>query len=194
MRQREAANPDIAGHHALPGEHLENAQNLFALPETVKEHAHRADVDGVRRQPHQMAVQTRKLRQHHARPLCEFGNFQTQQLFRRQTVHQVIRQRSQIIDPVRQRHALLVRLDFEFLLDPRVQVPDIRRRFDNGFAVQFQQQTQHAVRGRVLRTHIEHHRPVPARLLMGREILLNVLLGGDKSVCGHVQYRVPVIG
>ncbi len=30
-------------------------------------------------------------------------------------------------------------------------------RLDDGFAVQFQHQAQHAVRGRVLRTHVQDH-------------------------------------
>jgi hypothetical protein len=70
VRQRQSADAEVAGHHALPGEHLEDAQNFFALAEAVEEHAHGADVDGVRAEPHQMAVQAGQLRQHDARPLA----------------------------------------------------------------------------------------------------------------------------
>ena len=57
-----AAEADVAGHHALAGEHFEDAQNVFALAEAVEEHAHRADVERVRSQPDQVAVQPRRAR------------------------------------------------------------------------------------------------------------------------------------
>ncbi len=52
--ERQPADAEIAGHHALAGEHLEDPQDLFALAEAVEEHRHRADVDGVRAQPDQV--------------------------------------------------------------------------------------------------------------------------------------------
>ena len=45
----------------LAGEHLEDAQNVLALAEAVEEHRHRADVERVRAQPHQVAVDARQL-------------------------------------------------------------------------------------------------------------------------------------
>ncbi len=76
----------------------------------------------VRAQPHQVAVEPRQLRQHHPHPLRLRRNLQPQQLFHRQAVAQVVRERRQVIHAVGQRHALLVRLDFEFLLDAGVQI------------------------------------------------------------------------
>ena len=43
--ERQPADAEVAGHHALAGEHLEDAQDVFALAEAVEEHAHRADID-----------------------------------------------------------------------------------------------------------------------------------------------------
>ena len=125
--QRQPADAEIAGHHALAGEHFENAQNLFALAEAVEEHAHRADVDGVRAQPHQVAVEARQLGQHHAHPLRLRRNLQPEQLLHRQAVAQIVRERRQVIDAVGQRDRLLVGLDLEFLLDAGVQIADVRR-------------------------------------------------------------------
>ena len=144
-----------------PGEHLEDAQNVFALAEAVQEHAHRADIDGVRSQPDQVAVQARQLRQHHAHPLRLRRNFQAQQLLRRQAIAQVIRERRQIIHAVGQGDRLLVILDLELFLDPGVQIADIGLALDDDFAVQLHQQAQHAVRGRVLRAHVEDHAARP---------------------------------
>ena len=132
-------------------------QNLFALAEAVEEHAHRADVDGVRAQPHQVAVEARQLGQHHAHPLRLRRNLQPQQLLHRQAVAQVVRERRQVVDAVGQRDRLLVGLDLEFLLDAGVQVADVRLARHDGLAVELQQQAQHAVRGRVLRPHVEDH-------------------------------------
>ncbi len=195
MRQRQAADAEIAGHHALPREHLEDAQNLFALAEAVEEDAHRADVDGVRAQPHQMAVQAREFRQHHARPLRERRNFEAQQLFRRQAVHQVVRKRRQVVDAVRQRHALLIGLDLEFLFDAGMQIADIRSGFEDRFAVEFQQQTQHAMGRRVLRPHVEHHGARPAGLAFAPcVILLDFEFGRDsgrQSACTARHLAMP---
>src|SRR5204862_6964824 len=45
MIERQAADTDVARHHALAGEHLENAQDVFPLAEAVEEDAHGADID-----------------------------------------------------------------------------------------------------------------------------------------------------
>ena len=98
--KRQPADAEIAGHHALPREHLEDAQNLFALAEAIQEHRHRADIDGVRAQPDQVAVQARELGQHHAHPLRLRRNFEAEQLLHRQAIAQVIRKRREVIDAV----------------------------------------------------------------------------------------------
>ena len=75
--QRQPADADVAGHHALAREHFEDAQNVFALAEAVKEHAHRADIERVRSQPHQMAVEPRKFRHHDAQSTARAAEFRS---------------------------------------------------------------------------------------------------------------------
>jgi hypothetical protein len=41
-----------------------------------------------------------------------------------------------------------------------MQVTDVRPDADDGFAVEFQQEPEHTMRGRVLRPHVEDHRTV----------------------------------
>ena len=132
-------------------------QNLFALAEAVQEHRHRADIQRVRAQPHQVAVEARQLGQHHAHPLRLRRNLHLQQLFHRQAVAQIVGKRRQVIHAVGQRDRLLLVLDFEFLLDAGVQEADVGLAGDDGLAIQFHQQAQHAVGGRVLRSHVEDH-------------------------------------
>src|ERR1700743_267050 len=98
MWKREAADAEIAGHHTLSREHLENAQDFFALTEAIEENAHRADIDDVRSAPHQMAVQARELGKHDARPLRQRRDFKSEQFLGCQAVNQVVRERGKVID------------------------------------------------------------------------------------------------
>ena len=175
-----------------PEIHLENAQDVFALPETIQEHAHRPDVDGVRAQPHQMAVQARQLRQHHARPLRQRRNLQAQQFLHRQAVAQIIRERRQVIDAVGQRNRLLVRLDLEFLLDAGVQIPDVRLALYDGLAIQLQFQAQHAVRGGMLRTHVQAQAARPRAARRYRRRLGNRCSNCIAHVCSCLKPGRPL--
>ena len=98
--ERQPADAEIAGHHALAAEHFEDAQNVFALAEAVEEYAHRADIQRVRSQPDQVAVETRKLGEHHPHPLRVRGNLQPEQFLHRQAVAQVIGERRQVIHAI----------------------------------------------------------------------------------------------
>ena len=157
--ERQAADADIAGHHALAREHFENAQDIFALPEAIEEHGHRTDIQRVRPQPDQVAVEARQLGHHDAGPLRSRRNFDFEELLDRQRVHQVVRKIRQIIDAVGQRHRLLPVLLLEFLLDAGVQEADIGSGADDSLAFEFQHDAQHAVRRGMLRTHVQGHAP-----------------------------------
>src|SRR6266849_5600648 len=52
--ERQAADADVAGHHALAGEALENFQDFFALAEAIEQDRHGAHVEGVGAQPNQV--------------------------------------------------------------------------------------------------------------------------------------------
>src|SRR4051812_49325336 len=71
----QSANPDIAGHHALAGEHFEDFQNLFAFPEAVEVDRHRADIESVRAKPHEVAINPAQFAEHHSHPLSKGRNF-----------------------------------------------------------------------------------------------------------------------
>ena len=145
---RQAADAEVAGHHALAGHRLKDAQNLFALAEGVEKDGQRANVHGVRAQPDQVRIQPGQLGQQHAHPLRLLRNLQLQQLLDRQAVAQVVCHRAQVVDAVGQRHHLLVKLGLAGLLDPGVQIADLGIEPDHDFAVDLQHQAQHAVRRR----------------------------------------------
>ncbi len=97
------------------------------------------------------------------------GNLQPEQFLHRQAVAQVVGKRRQVIHAVGEGDRLLVVLDLELLLDAGVQVADIGLALDHGFAVELEHQAQHAVRGRVLRPHVEDHAArTGSRLFFGR--------------------------
>ena len=155
--QRDAADAEVAGHHALAGDGLEDAQQLFALAEAVEEDGERADVHGVRAEPDEVRVEARQLVEQHAEPLRALGDLESEQLLDRQAVGQVVGHRAEIVDAVGERDDLLVELGLAGLLDAGVQIADVGRERDDGLAVDLEHQAQNAVRGRVLRAHVEDH-------------------------------------
>ena len=88
--QRDSANAEIRRHHALPADRFEQPQNVFALAEAIQEHRHRADVHGVRAQPHQMRVDARQFIHQHPQPLRLRRNLQAQQLLHRQHIAEIV--------------------------------------------------------------------------------------------------------
>ncbi len=158
-----------------PGEHLEDPQNVLALAEAVEKDGHRADVQRVRSQPYQVAVQALKFDQHHAHPLRLGRDLDiADQLFHRQRVDQIVRQVREIIHAIGQRHHLLPGFDLALFFDAGVQEPDVGNRLENGLAVQLQHDAQHAMRGGMLRTHVQDH----ALGAAGSGDLVQGLLGG----------------
>ncbi len=130
---------------------------LLTLAEAVEEDGQRADVHGMRAQPHQVRVQPHQLVEEHAQPLRLLRNLQPQQLLYGQRVGRVVGHRGEVVDAIRQRNYLLIKLGFAGLLDAGVQVADVGRERDDRFAVDLQHQSQHAVCRRVLRPHVDDH-------------------------------------
>ena len=64
--ERNASDSEIGGHHALPADHFEYTQDVFALAEAIQENRHRSDVEGVRTQPDQMRIDARQFVQENA--------------------------------------------------------------------------------------------------------------------------------
>ena len=93
------------------------------------------------------------------------GISRPEQLLDRQAVAEVVGHGAEIVDAVGQRDDLLVELGLAGLLDAGVQVADVGREGDDGFAVDLEHEAQHAVGRRVLRAHVEDHGLVVGRAL-----------------------------
>ena len=122
-------------------------------------------------QPHQVAGEARQLGEHHAHPLRHGRDLQTEQPLDRQRVTEIVGEVGQIVHAVRQRDHLLVGLFLALLLDAGVQEADVGLGLHDDLAVQFQQEAEDPVRGRVLRAHVEDDPPaarIPGALLDAR--------------------------
>src|SRR5271157_3394567 len=162
--KRKSTNAEVRGHHALARNRFEQAQHVFTLAEAIEEDRHGADVQRVRSQPYQVGVDAGQLVQHDADPLRARRDIKPQQLLHRQAVSQVVGHGAEIINAIGERHHLLVELGLAGLLDARVQIPDIGHHPHDGFAVNLQQQPEHAMGRRVLRTHVQDHRLIIRRI------------------------------
>src|SRR5271166_777222 len=158
--QCKPSDAKIGRHHALAGDMLEDAEDLFTFAEGVEEDSHRADVQGVRAQPNQVRIQSRKLVQEHPYPLGTRRNLDLEQLFDGEAVNKIVRKRGKIVNAVGQRDNLLVELRLAGLLDSGVQISDVRDHLENRLAVDFDYQAENAVGRGVLRSHIHDHRRV----------------------------------
>ena len=85
------------------------------------------------------------------------GNFPAHQFFHRERVGDVVRQRREVIEPVRVRNELIVLHVLGDFFVAAMQKTDVRRRFGDDLAVEFENEPQHAVRRRMRWPHVEHH-------------------------------------
>ena len=70
---------------------------------------------------------------------------------------EVVEQRGQVVHPVRVRDALLIGVALEVLLEPGVQVSDVRTAFAHHLTVEVEHQAEHPVRRGVHRPHVQFH-------------------------------------
>ena len=156
-----AADPDVGVVHPQPGDRLEHIHQDLALAEAVQHDAHRAQLEPARREPHQVRGDPVQLAEEDADHLRPRRRLDPEQALDRQAVAELVEEGRQVVGAGHVRDALHPRPVLGVLLDPRVQVADDRLAGDHRFAVQLQQQPQHPVRRRVLRTHVDDHGLLP---------------------------------
>src|SRR6476660_6209162 len=83
------------------------------------------------------------------------GYFDAEQFFRRETERVLLVHRRDVIEPVEIRARLQIGLVFDQLLSAAMQQADMRIDTRDDFTVEFQHQTQYAVRRRMLRPEID---------------------------------------
>ena len=88
---------------------------------------------------------------------ARWRDLEAEQLFDGQAVTEIVGERIEVVDAVGERNHLLVELGLAGLLDAGMQVADLGTDADDDFAVDLDDQAQHAMRGGVLRAHVQNH-------------------------------------
>ncbi len=144
--------------HARARHRLVAVHQVLALAEAVQEHRHRADVEPVRAEPHQVIQDARDLVEHDADVLRANRRLDAEQLLDRQHVAVLVAHHRHVVEPVHVADRLVVRLRLGELLGRAMQQADVRVGALDHLAVHLQHEAQHAVRRRMLRPEV--HREI----------------------------------
>ena len=121
----DAADADVAAHHALAADGFEDAKEVFALAEAVEEDGEGADVHGVRAEPDEVRLDAGELVEQDAEVLGTLGDFEAEEFFNRQGVGGVVGHRADVVDAIGHGRDLRVELGFAGLLNAGVEIADI---------------------------------------------------------------------
>ena len=145
-------------------------ENLFAVAEGVKQRRDGADIERVRAQPELVAGDAVQFGQDDAHILRARRRFHVEKFLHRLAVAQPVRDRGHVI------HAVDVGIEHRIgamlanLFDAAVQIADHAFQAENFFAIQAQNHAQHAVRGGMLRAHVDDELVgIKKRLLVASE-------------------------
>jgi hypothetical protein len=141
--------------HAQAGDELQQVQDLLALAEAGRHPGERAELHAAGGQADQVRADPVELHEQHAGLLRAARGLHAEQLLHREAVADLVEDRGQVVHARHVRDALGPGAVLAVLLDAGVQVPDHRAGLLDGLALELQHQAQHAVRGRVLWTHVD---------------------------------------
>src|SRR5690606_16033369 len=140
----DTARTIVSGVHARTRDGLVAIHQVFAFAEGVQEYRHGAHVERVRTQRHQVVQQARDLVEHDADVLCPQRRLDAQQVFNGHHVGVFIAHHGHVVQAIHIGQRLQEGLVFGQLFGGPVQQADMRIGTLDDFAVQFQDQTQHA--------------------------------------------------
>ena len=150
-----AADAEVGRMHARARGALVEHHQLLALLEAPQRRGERADVhrlrgdvEDVREQPPDLAIE-------HADELRAARHLQAEQLLRREAERMLLVHRRDVVEPVEIRDRLQIGLLLDQLLGAAMQQPDMRIDALDHLAVELQHEAQHAVRRRMLRPEVD---------------------------------------
>ena len=155
----QAADAGVGGGEPRAGQCFDEAINLFPLGEREEKHGQGANVHGKSAQAQQMRRDAGQFAADDPDELAARRQLlvDAKEFFDRQRISDIVGQRRQVIEPVRVRDELAVGHVLGDLFVAAMQITDVRHRFGDDFAVEFQDNAEHAVRGGVRRPHVQHH-------------------------------------
>ncbi len=159
---------------------FENLQDFLPVAEGVEQRRHGSDVERVRAQPKLVAGNTIQFSQDHANVLRARWRFHVHQFLDRFAVAQPIRHGGTIVHPVDVGIEHRVGAVLGDFFHAAVQVSDDALCAENFFAVELQDDAQHAVRRRMLRSHVDDEFVrIEVRLLGSFEVEVGKRVGRD---------------
>ena len=150
-----AADLEVARVQALPARHFEDVEDLLPVAERVPEQRDRAEVECRGTEPEEVAGDPVELEVDHAQVLGARWDLLVQQPLDRHAIRQRVEVIREVVHPLDERDDLPVRLVLAALLDARVDVADDRRDRPDDLALERQEQPEHPVRRRMVRTHVD---------------------------------------
>ena len=173
-----AARPVVGRVHAGTGDRFVAVHEVLALLEGEQEDGHRADVETMRPEPHEVVQDAGDLVEHHADVLGAQRRSDAEQSLDGHHIGVLVAHHRDVVEPVHVADRLVVGLGLRELLGGAVQQADMRIGFLDDLAVELEHETQHAVRRRVLRTEVHG-----VGLDLGHR--LSVLSAPGRSGCRH---------
>ena len=154
---RDAAGADERVVHPQAGDQLEDLEDLLACRESHGHDRRRAQLVAARGQADQVRRDAVELHEQDADDRGPLGHVvrDAQQLLDGQAVRGLLEQRRHVVHARAERHALGPGAELHVLLDAGVQVADARTGLGHRLAVDLEHEPEHAVRRRVLRTHVD---------------------------------------
>lgn len=128
---------------------------LLTLLETPQERCQSANVHGVGQDRHQMVQDTGDLAEQGTNVLGTIRDLNVQQLLNSEGVALLVGHHGDVVQSVEVGQSLQIRLILDQLLGSAVQQTDVRVGSDNLLATQLENQTQHTVGSRMLRTKVD---------------------------------------
>ena len=122
------ADARVGSGEARAGQEFEKIIEFLALGEGVEKHRHRAEIERHRAEPEEMRGDARRFAADDANRLAARRQFPAHQFLDGERVGDVVRERRQVIEPVRVRDELVVLHVLGDLFVAAMQVTDIRRR------------------------------------------------------------------
>ena len=171
------AGADVGVVHPQAGDRLEQGQDEFAFPEAEEHRRHRTEFHAAGGQRHQVRGDPVELHEHHPDHRGARRNVvgDAQEAFHPQAVRGLVEERREIVHPRDEGDALGPVPVLQVLLDPGVQKADAATGFDHRLALDLQDQPQHPVGGRVLRSHVDHDALAGHAVFRGGDDLIPVL-------------------
>ena len=153
----DAAGPDERVVHPQAGDQLEQVEHQLPLAEADRHHGQRADLHAAGGDADQVGGDPVELHQqdpHHLRLLRDVV-LDVEEPLHAEAVGRLVVERRQVVHPGAERDALRPGAELHVLLDAGVQVADAAAGLGDRLALELEDQPEHAVRGRVLRAHVD---------------------------------------